>query len=126
MLRIVLATARPQALRAFATALSSPPEVNLQWVVSAAEAVAAVRATAPQLVIIDHDLPDLGSLDLVQKLLLVNALVNTAVVSSLPEEEFHEASEGLGILGRLPEAPGKGDAVDLLSKLKKVLGVGDD
>ena len=55
---------------------------------------------------------------------MVNAMVNTAVVSPLSDEEFHEASEGLGILGRLPNEPGMSDAVELLHKLITVLGVG--
>ncbi len=83
-----------------------------------------MRASCPRLVVIDSDLPDTDSLGLVQKLLLVNAMVNTAVISPLSEEEFHEASEGLGILGRLPVEPGSGDAVDLLQKLRKILGLG--
>ncbi|MDO9531081.1 MAG: response regulator [Deltaproteobacteria bacterium] len=124
MLHIVLATARPQAMQAFAAALASDPEVNLQFVISGTGALEAARATAPHLVIIDADLPDTAPLDLVQKLLMVNAMVNTAVVSPLSDEEFHEASEGLGILGRLPNAPGMSDAGEMLHKLRKVLGVG--
>jgi hypothetical protein len=46
------------------------------------------------------------------------------VVSPLSDEEFHEASEGLGILGRLPNNPGMNDASELLHKLKTVLEVG--
>ena len=124
MLRIVLATNRPKALQAFAAALSSNPEVRFTQVVSGAEALEAARTTASHLVIIDADLPDTASLDLVQKLLMVNAMVNTAVVSPLSDEEFHEASEGLGILGRLPNHPGMSDADELLHKLRMVLGVG--
>lgn len=124
MLRIVLATNRPKALQAFAADLSSNPEVNLQRVISGAEALEAARTTAPHLVIIDADLPDTAPLALVQKLLLVNAMVNTAVLSPLSDEEFHEASEGLGILGRLPNDPGMSDADEVLHKLRTVLGVG--
>jgi DNA-binding NarL/FixJ family response regulator len=123
MLRIVLATARPEALQAFAAALSSNPEVHLQHVASGAEALEAVRVSAPHLVIIDSGLANNEPLELVQKLLMVNAMVNTAVVSPLSEEEFHEASEGLGVLGRLPKEPGESDAADLLGKLRMVLGV---
>ena len=111
-------------MQAFAAALSSNPEVNLQQVISGAEALEAARTSAPHLVIIDADLPDTAPLDLVQKLLMVNAMVNTAVVSPLSDEEFHEASEGLGILGRLPNDPGMSDAGELLHKLRTVLGVG--
>jgi DNA-binding NarL/FixJ family response regulator len=124
MLRVVLATNRPKALQAFAEALSSDPEVQLESVVSGAEALEAVRTSAPHLVVIDPNLPDIAPLELVQKLLMVNAMVNTAVVSPLSEEEFHQASEGLGILGRLPNDPGMSDAVEMLHKLRRVLGVG--
>jgi DNA-binding NarL/FixJ family response regulator len=124
MLRIVLATARPHAMQAFAEALSSNPAVNLQRVISGAEALEAARTAAPHLVIIDADLPDIAPLDLVQKLLMVNAMINTAVVSSLSDEEFHEVSEGLGILGRLPNEPDMSDASELLQKLRTVLGNG--
>jgi DNA-binding NarL/FixJ family response regulator len=124
MLRIVLATARPQAMQGFAEALSSNPAVNLQRVSSGAEALEAARATSPHLMIIDADLTDTAPLDLVQNLLMVNAMVNTAVVSPLSDEEFHEASEGLGILTRLPNHPGMSDANELLKKLRAVLGIG--
>ena len=124
MLRVVLATNSPKALQVFTKALLSDPEVQLQGVVSGAEALEVVRTSAPHLVIIDLNLPDIAPLELVQKLLLVNAMVNTAVVSPLSDEEFHEASEGLGILGRLPTDPGMSEAVEMLRKLKTVLGVG--
>ena len=122
MLRIVIATNRPEVFRAFASALSSNPEVQLQQAGSGAEALKAARTAAPHLVIIDSGLADAEPLELVQQLLLVNAMVNTAVVSPLSEEEFHEASEGLGVLGRLPVEPGESEAADLLGKLKMVLG----
>jgi len=111
-------------MEAFAAALSSNPEVHLQQVVSGAEALEAARHSAPHLMIIDTGLADLKSLELVQKLLMVNAMVNTAVVTPLSEEEFHEASEGLGVLGRLPVEPGASDAAELLRRLRTVLGIG--
>jgi DNA-binding NarL/FixJ family response regulator len=124
MLLIVLATTRPKALQAFAAALSSNLEVKLTHMASGSEALEAARTSSPHLIIIDADLPDTAPLELVQKLLLVNALVNTAVVSPLSEAEFHEASEGLGVLGQLPNEPGESDAANLLHKLRKLLGVG--
>jgi DNA-binding response OmpR family regulator len=124
MLDIILATARPEALPAFVEALSSDTEVNLKRFHSGTEALAAVRAACPHLVVVDSDLPDTDPLGLVQKLLMINAMVNTAVISPLAEEEFHENSEGLGVLCRLPVEPGSGDAANLLRKLRKVLGLG--
>ena len=121
MLLIVLASAHPEALHSFAAALSADPEVQLQQVTSGTEALEVGRTFPPHLMIIDY-LADIEPLSLVQKLLTVNAMVNTAVVSPLADEEFHEASEGLGILGRLPVESGMSEAADLLQKLRQVLG----
>lgn len=121
MLRILMATARPEALHSFTETLSSDPEVRLDQTASGADALSTVRASSPHLVLIDFELPDFKPFDLVKEMLMVNAMVSTAVVSSLSDGQFHEASEGLGVLTRLPLEPGRGDAVDLLCKLRKVL-----
>ena len=67
-------------------------------------------------------LTDTDSLDLVREMIGVNAMVNTAVVSSLSDREFHDAGEGLGILCRLPLEPGDKEARELLQKLRAVVG----
>ncbi len=121
MLRILLATARPEALHSFAEALSSDPDVRLDRVASGAEALSAVRTSSPHMVIIDIELPDYRPLELVTELIMVNAMVGTAVVSSLSDHQFHAASEGLGILGRLPVEPGPADAANLLQSLMNVV-----
>ena len=122
MLRIILATVRPDAFRSFAEAMSKDQEVSLDLASSGAETVGIVRTHTPHLVIIDFELPDTESLSLVKELLAVNAFVNTAVVSSLSEQEFHDASEGLGVLARLPVNPGESEATELLEKLRGVMG----
>jgi DNA-binding response OmpR family regulator len=122
MLHIVLATSRPEAMHHFTDILSSDPEVHLDWVASGADAVDVVRTSSPHLVVIDFALPDIEPLNLVRKLLMVNAMVHTALLSPLSEQEFHEASEGLGVLFRLPIGPGRSDATELLGKLRNILG----
>ena len=122
MLRILLVTTRREALHSFVDALSSDSEVHLELVASGAEALGAVRKDSPHLVIIDSELSDTGAISLVQELLMVNAMVSTAVVSSLSDHEFHDASEGLGVLAHLPLMPGKNEAEELLHKLRSILG----
>jgi hypothetical protein len=60
---------------------------------------------------------------LVREIISANAMVNTAVVSALSEEDFHDKSEGLGVLCRLPIVPGCNDSEALLQKLRRVLGL---
>lgn len=120
MLHIVLASMRSKDFRSFAEALSATPEVHLDLVESGAEALRRVRISSPHLVIIDNDLPDCRPFDLVSNLLRIDAMINTAIVSSLTDEQFHEAAEGLGVLARVPLEPGSEDAAQLLGKLRGI------
>jgi len=121
MLRILLVTTRREAIGPFIDCLSSDPEVRLDTVASGAEALEAVRKDSPHLAIIDSELPDMVAMSLVPELLMVNAMVHTAVVSPLSDQKFHDASEGLGVLTRLPLMPGKNEAEELLHKLRIIL-----
>lgn len=123
MLHILLVSARQEILHPLAEGLAADPEVRLDQVSSGAEALQILRTACPQLAVIDIELPDIEPLPLVQKLLTVNAMINTAVVSPLSEEEFHEVSEGLGVLAHLPLRPGKSDAEELLRRLRQILGL---
>lgn len=123
MLQILLLSTRTNHLRSFAESLSSDPEVCLEQVASATEALSIVRTKCPHLVVVDFGPQVYDSLELVRQMIGINAMVNTAVVSPLPEPEFHEKSEGLGILGRLPVDPGADDSKALTQKLRNVLGM---
>ncbi len=123
MLQVLLITPRLKDLAAFTQGLASDPDVRLESVGSGNDALDAIRSNPPHLAIVDADLPDGGSLELVQRMLTVNAMVNSAVVNPLSEEAFHEASEGLGVLCPLPLVPGRQDAEALLVRLRKVLGL---
>lgn len=123
MLRILLVTTRREGIAQFIDGLSSDPEIRLALAVCCAEVLEIVRTdSSPHLVIIDSELPDMGAMSLVPELLMVNAMINTAVVSPLSDREFHEASEGLGILASLPLMPAKKEAEELLHKLRMILG----
>jgi len=45
-------------------------------------------------------------------------MITCASVSSLSPEDFHEASEGLGLMAQLPIQPGKEHAEELLQRLR--------
>ena len=66
---------------------------------STPEAASILQSNPPSLMLIDatplaaHEVRAL-----VGDLLMANAMVNMAVASSIPEPEFHDATEGLGIL----------------------------
>lgn len=118
MLHIVLITARSEGIKAFIEGLSSDPQVRLELITAGTEALRIVRTRCPHLVIVDSTPEDLDCFDLVRQIIGANAMVNTAVASPLSEADFHDKSEGLGILCRLPPEPGRNDSKALLQKLR--------
>lgn len=74
-----------------------------------------------QLLIVDETLTDMSGLELVEKIVVVNPIINCALVSPLSRDDFHEASEGLGVLMQLPPRPSETEGRELLKCLKQIL-----
>ena len=89
--------------------------------VSGDRALAAISAEVFDLLVADEILEDMSGIELIKSVAAKHPLLNCALVSSLPHKEFHEATEGLGILMQLPPQPGMDAADQLLSHLNKIL-----
>lgn len=59
-------------------------------------------------------LSDMTGIEFIEKLVRVNPMINTAIASDLAEKDFHEATEGLGVLMAVPLNAGKDDACRLM------------
>jgi len=123
MLNIILVSTRQETLRPFIKALQVEQDVGLGLENNAGSVLEHVRNQAPQLLIIDSHLDEMDPLDLAVELLKINALVNIAMISSMEEETFHETTEGLGLLPRIPSPPTAADAALLLSRLRDMPGL---
>jgi len=90
---------------------------------SSAAALEKVTGQNYDLMITDENLGDMTGLELAEKVIKINPMINCAAVSSLSHDEFHEASEGLGILMQLPVRAGVAQAKDILKRLREVIGL---
>ncbi len=88
---------------------------------SGADALAKIADQFYHLVVVDEKLPDMTGLALAEKTILKNPMSNVALVSTLSQEDFHEASEGLGLLMQLSPQPDRKEAEILLKHLKSIL-----
>ena len=100
--------------------LAQPGHVN--WAASGRRALEGLQKEAVDLVVVDEDLGDMPGLQFVEQLVALNPMINCALVSSLSKEDYHEASEGLGILMPLPPESTAEDGVRLMSHLDQILG----
>jgi len=120
MIRLLLVTPYRKSLLELASAMEKYDDVELTWTESGQKALDMLSETSMDLVVTDKELGDMTGLEFVEKLLRVNPMINSAVLSSLPSHEFHEASEGLGVFAQLPLRPAKADADNLLKGLKNL------
>ena len=95
-------------------------EVKLKHTVLADEALLLITEKPYDLVITDERLPDMTGLEFIRKMIQKNPMINSAVVSSMDSEKFHEESEGLGVLMQIPVRPRKKDIEKLLKQMAEI------
>ena len=83
-------------------------------------ALYAVSEKTFDLLIAAEKLEDMSGMGLIEAVVTRQPMLNCAVVSSLSPDDYHEASEGLGILMQLPAEPGREEAEALINHLKKI------
>ena len=81
-------------------------KVQVTWAESGSYALSMLAERDFDLVVTDEDLGDMTGLELIKTVVTQKPMVNCAAISSLSPDDFHEASEGLGILMQLPVNPG--------------------
>jgi DNA-binding response OmpR family regulator len=117
MPKVLLVTPAPGSLATLSAALLAMPGVKVSWETSGERALAAASESRPDLIVVDEQVRGMSAQSLINRLLLWDAMVNTAVVSGRPSEEFHEVYEGLGIMAQLPLHPGRAEAESLMQRL---------
>ena len=122
MPRIMIVTAQAGRFEALARALDAVAGVAILWARDGRSALEKAAAESPDLVVVDETLEGQSGLDWIRRLMGVDAFVQTAAVSSRPQDAFHQAAEGLGIMAQLPPHPGRFEAELLLKTLKQLAG----
>lgn len=91
----------------------------------ASELLAALekKSLKVDLVVVDETVGGQPGIKLIEQMVVVNPMANTALVSALSDEDFHESTEGLGVLMRIPRDAGAAEATRVAEHLGKVLSL---
>jgi DNA-binding NtrC family response regulator len=119
MMNILLACKDLAAWSAFKAALDES-DTQIRQLDSGHKVLAAIAEERFDLLVADENLGDMTGLELIKSVIIIQPMLNCAVVSTLSPAKFHEASEGLGVLMQLPVEPDKGEADRLLQHLTKI------
>jgi DNA-binding response OmpR family regulator len=119
---VLLISNRPDELDALGEALKKQRSAQLSLAKDAQEALALAGETGFKLAVIGREL-DGPAMELATELTKVNAFINTAIVSDMEHDEFHDHYEGLGVLAQLPPSPGAEHAAQLIELLKGLMAI---
>ena len=122
MLNILLVSQDKTSMSAFKAGLEEN-DAQTEWAESGSYALLMIAERHYDLVVTDENLGDMTGFEFIKTVIAQKPMVNCAAVSSLLSEDFHEASEGLGVLMQLPVNPGHEYAEELLEQLKKILNI---
>jgi DNA-binding response OmpR family regulator len=125
MSKILLVSKGSASLAGLADELIKRKEFDVMQVKSGEEALSLVRENRADVVIAAEVLSDGLALPFVQELMRKHPLINCAMISSLPPEDFHELTEGLGLFMQLPINPGAEEAdkmVQFLDSISALMG----
>ena len=120
MLKLLLVSPDKDSLSDLASALVKHGDVDLSWAESGETALGIASDAAIDLVVTEEKLGDMTGLEFAGRLLSVNPMINCASVSSLSHEKFHEVSQGIGVMAKLPTKPSKEHAEELLQRLRYI------
>jgi len=124
MIKLLLVTGDINPFNELISRLGEYEDVKLEFSASGEKALEWIASKIPvDLVIADEHLGDMTGLEFVRRLLKINPMVDSVVVSRLGHDEFHEASEGLGIMAQLPATPGREDAERLIRSISQIKGM---
>jgi CheY-like chemotaxis protein len=124
MIKLLLVTGDINPFNELISRLGEYDDIELEISASGEKSLEWIASKIPvDLVIADENLGDMTGHEFVRRLLKINPMIDSAVVSRLGHDEFHEASEGLGIMAQLPQQPGREDAERLVKTLKQIKGM---
>ena len=120
MITVLLISSEKSALSGLESYMKRCDNFQILTAKSSQEAFQMIPGKTVDLVVADENLKDMTGLEFIQKLVKVNPMINSAVVSSLSSKDFHQISEGLGVLMQLPVLPNEKHAETLINHLKKI------
>ena len=119
MKQILIVTNREDRFSEFGDTLNQDSNISAVRTVSPETVLDCLADPPPALVIIDELEDGTPGLETARKILMRNAMIQQALVSSMSEAEFHDTAEGLGVMARISPEPDAAEAEMILETLKK-------
>jgi len=121
MIHILIVSSDSKFSEALSSVLKTKREARYLRADSGKQGLSMIKDNDFHLVVTDEKLNAMTGLEFLEKLVSVNPMLNCAAASNLSHDEFHEASEGLGLLMSLPLEPKAEHVNKLMEHLQNIL-----
>ncbi len=119
-MHIVIVHENKEVVSAFVSALEANPKIQMSHAASAKAALESVDFQKVDAVAVSDSLSDSTGKEFVEQLMKKNPMINTAVFSEMESDDFHEYTEGLGVLMQLPLKSGAKEAESFMERMRKI------
>ena len=125
MIHFLIVSNHMDSMNLFEQGLAQHCECRIDRANTGQEALSKVmdKALNYDLVIVDKEVSGTSGKRWLSKIITANPMVNTALVSDLSDEDFHEDTEGFGVLMKISPSPDQSEAGHVVERLTKVLSL---
>ncbi len=120
MTRILLVGKEKTVFTDFAAALQKDSRIEVQQVTSSKEGLDMLEQQRAEVVVAATELADTDGLSFINDVAKKYPLINTALMSTLSPEDFHEETEGLGVFMQISGKPDQQQAQQMLKSLDSI------
>jgi DNA-binding NarL/FixJ family response regulator len=117
---VVLISKDPGYFSELSTALADDAQMSVSCLGSAGQVYQAAEKGQVDVLVAAEEVRQSSGLQLIRELVRRHPFINCALVSPLNPQEFHEATEGLGIFMQLPPAPDGAQAAKIREHLAAI------
>ena len=122
MIHILIATSDKDSLMDFSAGFGKN-DITIAWATGCEQVLSQIKNNKFDLLVVDEMLSDIKGLECIEKVIFDNPFLNTAAISSLSPKDYHEESEGFGVLMQVPVNPDSEDGEKLLDYLNNILKI---
>ena len=120
MIRLLLVSSDMNSLSDFVKFFEKQPDVSVLSAESGTKALDLISTEKLDLVISDEDLQDMTCFAFVEKLVMANPMINCALLGTMDPDDFHETTEGMGVLMQLSPTADEEQLEKLLIQVRKI------
>ncbi len=120
MLTVLVVHEKRELVEPMLQAIAGETDTKMIYSDTAKSGLEQIGSHSVDAIIVSEQLPDSSGKGFIESVTQVNPFIASALVSGLDKDDFHEATEGLGVLMQLPENPGAEDAKQFLEKLREI------